>query len=160
MPKRKRRKSNATSMSEGHEFDEWSACATTDEVLSKLGTSVNGLDTAEVRQRRVQYGYNQTAKNTEPSPLMELLYRFREPLIIVLLIVATVSLLLGQWVSALLVYFMALASVLLSLAQEHRARNEAKRLNDMVSTTTSAIQEGKQHEVHMRMLVPGDIIYL
>jgi len=158
---RKKKTHNQTpSISEGKEFDWWSSSATADEVLAKLGTSIKGLDQNEVRKRHHQYGYNLTSKSKESHPIIEFLSKFKDPLIIVLLIVGSVSILLGQIVSALLVLFMAIASVTLSFTQERKAKNEAKRLSDMVSTTVSVIREGKQHEIPLKNLVPGDIVYL
>jgi Mg2+-importing ATPase len=145
---------------EGRDFDTWSATSTVDNVLKRLSTNKDGLDQHEVRARHLRYGYNQPSKSKETHPIVELLLRFKDPLIVVLLVVGTVSLLMGQTVSALLVYFMAFASVILSFVQERRAKNEARKLGEMVSTTASVIRGGKQHEVHLKMLVPGDIIYL
>jgi len=157
---RKRAHSTLLAIKEGKEFDTWSASATGDEVLKRLGSSLEGLDHQDARKRCQTYGYNEMAKNKEPDPAVEFLLKFKDPLIIVLLVVGFVSILLGQIVSALLVLFMAFASVALSFAQERKAKNEAKRLREMVSTTATVVRGGKQHEIHLRMLVPGDIVYL
>ncbi|VVC03999.1 Copper-exporting P-type ATPase B [Candidatus Burarchaeum australiense] len=129
-------------------------------VLQRLDTSMNGLSHEQVRRRHVQYGFNAPASEKEPPAIFQLLAKFKNPLVLVLLLVATVSFLTGQYISAILVFGMALFSVLLSFIQEYKANQEAKKLTEMVSTTATVLRSGKLQEVNMRLLVPGDIVYL
>ena len=129
-------------------------------LLHEFGSSMNGLSHEEVTRRHRRYGYNEPMRDKEPGILIQLLSRFRNPLVIILFIVAIVSLFMGQMVSAILVAGMAVISVLLSFIQEYKANREAKKLVELVSAKASVIREGIQHEVNIRNLVPGDIVYL
>ena len=148
------------SIKEGKEFDAWSATATSAEMLARLGTTMEGLGPLEIRKRHDRYGFNEAPKTREHSPLVKFLIKFKDPLVVVLIVIGAASLIMGQAISAFLVFFMAVASVALLFAQEQKAGNEAKKLSEMVSTTTTVIRGGKQHEVNMSMLVPGDIVSL
>ncbi len=76
------------------------------------------------------------------------------------MIIAVFSLYFGQTISAVLVILMALMSVFLSFFQEYRAGKEAEKLSEMVRATTTVYRNGKQKEIKIRELVPGDIVDL
>jgi len=129
-------------------------------LLEKLGTSEKGL-TEKVAQSRLQeYGFNEPARKRERTILVEILSRLINPLVIVLLIIATFSLFFGEKISALLVFLMALLSVFLSFIQEYRAGREAEKLSEMVRATVTVYRNGKPREVKIREVVPGDIVDL
>ncbi|NYZ76502.1 magnesium-translocating P-type ATPase [Candidatus Micrarchaeota archaeon] len=129
-------------------------------LLKKFKTSTKGLSGREAKRRLGEYGFNEPARTKEVPLPLQILERFKNPLIIVLLIVATVSLLTNQLVSAVLVYFMTIISVSLSFYQEYKAKREAQKLIEMVSVNATAVREGRHHELNTRQLVPGDIVLL
>ncbi|MDD5172017.1 MAG: magnesium-translocating P-type ATPase [Candidatus ainarchaeum sp.] len=141
-------------------FDVRFSTEPSEKLMQEFGTSLSGLSHQEVRRRHHRYGFNQSSKAREPHILLQFLSRFTSPLVLVLLVVAGISLFLGQQVSAALVLGMAIVSVVLAFVQEYKAKTEAKKLLEIVSTTAAVIRDGRQHEVHIKTLVPGDIVYL
>lgn len=131
----------------------------TDFLLEKFKTSVKGLSEDESKRRLEEYGYNEPAK-IKQTVLFQILSKFFNPLVIVLLIIAVSSLYLGQTISAVLVMLMAVMSVFLSFFQENRAGKEAEKLSEMVRANTTAYRNGKPKEIKIRELVPGDIVDL
>ncbi len=132
-----------------------------DQLIHKLNTSLNGLSDAEAEDRLQEYGYNEPAKRKERHAFIQLISKFTNPLVVVLIIIATLSLYLGgSYISAALIYSMAAISVILSFAQEYRAGKEAERLRAMVRTTATVYRDGIKKEIDLRNLVPGDIVYL
>jgi Mg2+-importing ATPase len=129
-------------------------------LLQKLNTSQKGLTDAEASNRLEQYGYNEPAKKKKRKIILQILSKFVNPLVIVLLIIAGFSLFFGEKISAILVIIMACISVFLSFIQEHRAGKEAEKLSEMVRTTATVYRNGKSKEVNIRELVPGDIVDL
>lgn len=132
----------------------------TDFFLEKFKTSVKGLNEEEVEKRLEEYGHNEPAKKKKQTILFQLLSKFFNPLVIVLLIISVFSLYFGQTISAVLVMLMAVMSVFLSFFQEHRAGKEAEKLSEMVRATTTVYRNGRQKEIKIRELVPGDIVDL
>lgn len=128
--------------------------------LERLATSLKGLSEGEAARRLKEYGYNETAKKRKRTILFQVLSKFFNPLVIVLLIIAGFSLFLGERISAFLVSLMASMSVFLSFIQEHRAGKEAEKLNEMVRTSSTVIRGGRPKEIKARELVPGDIVDL
>jgi Mg2+-importing ATPase len=133
----------------------------TQEVLfEKLKSSQKGLTEEEVKKRLEKYGYNEPAKKKKRTILFQILSKFINPLVIVLLIVAGFSLFFGEKISAILVILMALMSVFLSFIQEYRAGREAEKLSEMVRSTATVYRNGRSKEIKIREIVPGDIVDL
>jgi len=131
-----------------------------EEVIEKLKTSQKGLSDKEAKARLQDYGYNEPAKKKKRTILVQILSRFLNPLVIVLLIIAVFSLFFGEKISALLVSLMAVMSVFLSFIQEYRAGKEAEKLSEMVRATATVYRNGKSREIKIKEIVPGDIVDL
>jgi len=129
-------------------------------IFEKLKTSEKGLSEQETQRRLEEYGFNEPAKKKKRSILTQILSKFLNPLVIVLLIIATFSIFFGEKISALLVSLMAIMSVFLSFIQEYRAGKEAEKLSEMVRATATVYRNGKSREVKIREIVPGDIVDL
>jgi Mg2+-importing ATPase len=129
-------------------------------LLESLNSSLKGLSEEEAVKRLEEYGYNEPARRKKRTVIFQILLKFLNPLVVVLLIIAGFSLFFGEKISALLVILMALISVFLSFFQEYRAGREAERLSEMVRATATVIRNGKAREVKIREIVPGDVIDL
>jgi Mg2+-importing ATPase len=136
------------------------SAASTDDIYEKLRTNQAGLTEREARGRLRIYGYNEPARRKRRTVLIQLLSKFANPLVIVLLIIACFSLFFGEKISAALVTLMAVISVALSFVQEYRAGKEAERLGEMVRATATVYRHGRPKEIKIREIVPGDIIDL
>ncbi len=131
-----------------------------EELLKELDTSFAGLSDEEREKRLEIYGTNEPSKKEKRNILLEILLKFANPLVIVLLIIATASIFLDNKIGAYLIYAMAVISVGLSFSQEYKAGKEAEKLSEMVSSTATVYSNGKLKEVKIKEIVPGDIVYL
>ena len=131
-----------------------------DTVLKELGSGLSGLSTAEAGSRSKQYGLNEIAREKRQSALMRLLINFKNPLVILLLVLGFVSFLTGDLRAMVVIFVMVLLGVVLRFFQELRADNAAEKLKAMVTTTASVVRDDKEMEVPLKLLVPGDIIRL
>ncbi len=129
-------------------------------LFEKLHTSVKGLSDKEATARLQEYGYNEPAKKKKRTILVQILSKFANPLVIVLLIIAGFSLFFGEKVEAVLVLLMAVMSVFISFIQEYRAGKEAEKLSEMVRATATVQRNGRAREVKIREIVPGDVVDL
>jgi Mg2+-importing ATPase len=116
-------------------------------VFERLQTLEKGLNDAEAKARLIKNGPNRPVAKKEKSIIVQVLLRFFNPLVMVLLIIASFSLFFGEKISALLVILMALMSVFLSFIQEYRAGKEAEKLSEMVRASATVIRGGKQKDV-------------
>jgi Mg2+-importing ATPase len=129
-------------------------------ILKRLETSEKGLKDAEASLRLQEYGYNEPAKKKKRPIIFQIFLKFFNPLVIVLLVIASFSLFFGEKISAILIILMAIMSVMLSFFQEHRAGREAEKLREMVQATATVYRNGKSKELPIREIVPGDIVDL
>jgi Mg2+-importing ATPase len=136
------------------------SAATETQLLEKLDTHQKGLTEEEAEKRLEEYGFNEPAKKERRTIIFQIFSKFLNPLVIVLLIIASFSWFFGEKISAVLVMLMAVLSVFLSFIQEYRANKGAEKLREMVSATATVLRDGKAREVKIKEIVPGDVVDL
>ncbi|MDB6046797.1 MAG: mgtA [Gammaproteobacteria bacterium] len=141
------------------------------EVLQRLRTSERGLSAAEVERRRAAYGANKVAHEERETLVGQFLRRLRNPLNILLLTLASVSVVMGDREAALIISVMVVLSLSLAIIQERRSSKAAEQLRAMVHTTTAVVRQvdasdqgpaapSEPREIPIEDLVPGDIVHL
>jgi len=130
------------------------------ELFILFKSSLNGLSQAEARNRLKRFGPNEMAREKHPSALLRLASNLKNPLVLLLLGLGTLSYFTGDHRATLVILGMVVLGVALRFFQERRADNAAERLQAMVSNTASLVRDGKESEVSLKELVPGDIIRL
>ena len=136
------------------------SAATVEDLLKEFMTSWGGLSEEEAALRIEEHGPNEPAKKKKRTVLWQLLQKFTDPLVIILVIIATFSLCFGEKIQALFVLLMVFMSVFLSFFQEYKSHKEAEKLSELVRATATVYRSGKQTEIKMREIVPGDIVDL
>lgn len=135
-------------------------CQSHDEALSTLKSSAEGLSELGVEQSRFEWGANDLGHKKKRAFLIEILIRCKNPLVIQLLVIAIISLATGDPASATIVGLMVVISVGLSYYQESKSGKAVEKLNAMVQTNCHVIRSGKEAEIPMSEIVPGDIVVL
>ena len=129
-------------------------------VLTELESRLDGLSQGEVDARLKQYGMNEIAREKHQSALMRLLSNVKNPLVLLLTALGVLSFLTGDLRATAVIFVMVVLGVVLRFFQEMRADNAAEKLKAMVSNTATVVRDGKEAEVPLKMLVPGDIVRL
>jgi len=135
-------------------------CSPVENVLSKLNSSLNGLTSENAERALEVYGYNEVAKKQRRAAIVEFIFRFRNPLVLILLIAGIVSGLFGELTNSIIIFTIVLMSVALDFLQETRAEKAAEELKDRVATRATAIRDGIKKEIKLSEMVPGDVIFL
>ena len=91
---------------------------------------------------------------------MRLLSNIKNPLVLLLLALGIISYLTGDLRAMVVIFVMVILGIVLRFFQELRADNAAEKLKAMVSNTATLVRSGKEEEISLKMLVPGDIIRL
>ena len=131
-----------------------------EEIYKLFETSASVLSPAEAETRLKEYGFNEPAKKKKRTVLWQIVSKFFNPLVVVLVIIGGFSYFFGEKIEAFLVLLMILLSVVLSFVQEYRSGKEAEKLSEMVRATATIIRAGKKKEIKLREIVPGDIVDL
>jgi Mg2+-importing ATPase len=140
------------------------AKAPMEKIFQELGTSEQGLDHQQERQRLRRFGPNEIAHEKPPSWYALLLKNFANPFIVLVLVLGGVSVLFREYDATFIIAFMVIISVLMRFIQEYRSNLAAEKLKALVSTKATVVRhvggESKPFEIDMKKLVPGDIIHL
>src|SRR3972149_2461348 len=132
-----------------------------EKVLHRLRSDPHsGLTQEEVGKRRAEYGPNELRKEEKASRLSLFLSQFKNLLILILLAATALSLLVGEWVDALMIAAIVLLSAILGFIQEYKAEQALEALKKMLSPTITVLRDGKEEEIPSRDLVPGDMLLL
>jgi Ca2+-transporting ATPase len=122
--------------------------------------AASGLSQAEAESRMRQYGPNKFAEAKKVPGYIAFLNQYRDPMQIVLLVAAIVSLIIQQWSTALILIILTLFNAFLALRQEGKAEASVAALQKMLIVKSKVRRGGQVIELPAEQLVPGDIVVL
>ncbi|MHB0857173.1 MAG: cation-translocating P-type ATPase [Anaerolineae bacterium] len=132
----------------------------TNTVLSDLQAHPDGLSSDEAAKRLEQYGPNRLEERRLRSPWSVLLGQFTEVMVVLLIVAAVVSLLIGETTDAIMILVIVVLNALLGFTQEYRAERAMAALRKLATPTVRVRRDGQIREVGVESLVPGDIVLL
>jgi len=130
-----------------------------------------GLSAAEVQARQAKYGFNELKERPRPGFLQLLLDQFKEFLVVLLIIAAGVSILIGvvefrrtgdasEFVDAGAIIAIVLLNATIGVIQNSKAEQALAALKKMAAPNARVIRDGADQMIPARELVPGDIVLL
>ncbi len=125
-----------------------------------MSESPAGLSAREAAARLAEHGPNEIAPPPRFAALRELLHNLANPLVLILLVAASVSVGFGQGVSAAVIVLMVVLSVALNFSQAYRSQAAAERLRRQVAQLATVVRDGREQEIPIREVVVGDVIRL
>jgi P-type Mg2+ transporter len=131
-----------------------------DEVFEMLGTSSVGLSEEEAVTRLEEHGPNEVAYERKEGWLHRLYVSARNPLVVLLTVLAILSYSTGDVAAGTIIMLMVALGMSLRFVQETRADNAAAKLKAMITVTATVVREGQAKEIPLRELVPGDVVKL
>lgn len=131
-----------------------------EELLQRLNTSPQGLAEAEAQHRRKDFLPRRLRLRKKSSTLLLFLSQFKSPIILLLIFAAILSIYLRQTVEASLILIIIFISGLLGFWQERSAADAVAGLLAVVQIKASVLRDGKEVEIPMGDVVPGDIVVL
>ena len=130
------------------------------DLMRSLGSGAEGLTTAGAADALRTAGPNRIDAAAPRRLLAAFIGRFRNPLVLVLLVAAAVSAFTGDVPSFAITTTIVLASVVLDVVQEHRAEGAAESLRDQVALSARVLRDGTAADIPAVEVVPGDIVLL
>ncbi|MBI3903241.1 MAG: magnesium-translocating P-type ATPase [Nitrosomonadales bacterium] len=127
---------------------------------SQLEATPDGLSQREAHKRSVQFGPNTLRVHGERALIIQYLSHFKNPLVIILLAASAVSALTGELAGFVIIWAIVLMSVTLDFVQEYRAGRAAEQLKHAVAVRATVLRDGRQCDVPMEELTPGDVVLL
>ena len=131
------------------------------EVLSRLNTDTeNGLSAGDAANRLQKYGPNALASVGRVAWYRVLFRQFTDALILVLLMAAVVSVIVGEPTDAITILAIVVLNGALGFVQEWRAERSLEDLQRMLAPRCKVIRDGQVSEIDAGELVPGDMVLL
>ncbi|MFS8065706.1 MAG: magnesium-translocating P-type ATPase [Byssovorax sp.] len=130
------------------------------EMLERLGTSSRGLTREEVLRRLARFGPNEPAAVKRERAVVQVVRRFANPLVGILLLASLASAALGDVVNAAIIVTIVALSVAVESVQTQRSHRAVARLRARVAPTATTLRDGVFREIPRRELVPGDVLRL
>src|SRR5439155_18430947 len=127
---------------------------------AELHAEGSGLDEAEAAQRLAIHGLNVLRPRRQRMLALQLLARFGNPLIVLLLAAAAISAFTGDVASFVIITVVVALSVTLDFVQEYRAGRAAEGLKRSVALRATVVRSGKPRELTAVQIVPGDVVQL
>lgn len=136
-----------------------------DEVFADIGSSANGLTSAEAQTRLEKNGKNKLAEAKKPSVIKKFFAELADPMIIILLIAAAVSgvtaaLQNESFTDVFIILAVVLINAVLGVVQESKAEKAIEALQKITAATSKVLRDGRPVTVKSEDLVVGDVVLL
>ena len=119
-----------------------------------------GLTSQAAAERLARYGPNDPAPLKRRSALIDFLRLFLNPLVLVLLVAATASALLGEATDAGIIIVIVILSNTLDFVYTRRSQNAVEKLQAQVAPKATVLRDGQWVEIPRREVVPDDVVQL
>lgn len=133
---------------------------TGEEVLKEYNTSENGITENKATERLEKNGPNVVVKNEKKSRLYFLFNSFKDKFIIILIVLAVINYFLSDALSTYIILGIAVISALIRYFQDYSVYKFNQELKAKMYTTTNVVRGGKEKEIRVEKVVPGDIVHL
>ena len=130
------------------------------DVLAELGASLQGLATAEAERLLLQHGPNELIEKKKKTLGMMFLDQFRDFMIIVLIVAALISGLIGDASDTIAIIVIVVLNAVIGFVQEYRAEKAMALLKKMSEHAALVLRDGAPATVPAVQLVPGDVVIL
>ncbi|NTS41461.1 cation-translocating P-type ATPase [Flavisolibacter sp. BT320] len=132
----------------------------TEDVLQKTGSSLNGLSEETVTKKREEFGLNiLEGKKKKPAWLL-FAHQFTDFMILVLIAAAIISGIAGDTVDTVIILVIVLLNAIIGFVQEYRAEKAMEALKKMATPQSTVLRDGHVVTITSNDLVPGDIVLL
>ncbi|WP_054954862.1 cation-translocating P-type ATPase [Paenibacillus dakarensis] len=134
---------------------------TKEEVLNSFQVSPErGLTSEEARSKLEQFGPNQLKGKPKKSMVALFFEQLKDMLIYVLLGAAVITVIVGEYMDAVIILFVVLLNAAIGVFQEHKAGKAIEALQQMTTPRTLVRRDGEVKEIDSVEIVPGDIVIL
>lgn len=133
------------------------------EVINELNSNaLLGLSKTQASDLLKQYGYNEIQEEKKESIWVKLLHQFTDPLIVVLILAAIISIVVDphEWIESLIILVVVLFNAILGTYQESNAEKSLEALKNLSAPHAKVIRDGEKMIVDSKEICVGDIIII
>ena len=131
-----------------------------EDVLKMLGTDENGLTQNQAKENQKKYGKNELAEGKKKNPFILFLEQYKDFLVIILIIAAIISGVLGDIESAIVIFVVITINAILGTVQHIKAEQSLDSLKEMSAPTAKVIRDGEIKVVEGKDVTVGDVVVI
>ncbi len=131
-----------------------------DDVLAAFNSSQDGLTSAEAQARLERYGPNTLELEKGFRPLDVLVRLNADPIVYVLIAAGVVTVLLGDYIDAGVIFAVVVINTIIGYVQEFKAEQSLQALRKLTAPRARVFRDGEQRDIQSSDVVPGDIVYI
>lgn len=131
-----------------------------EKAMEKLSAKEQGLTADEVQKRQEKYGKNVLPEKGGKNVILLFLKQFKDFLILILLIAAGIAWWADHMADVYIILAVILFNAIMGFTQEYKAEKAVKAIKNMVKKRAWVLRDGRETEVEVEDIVPGDIIVL
>ena len=136
------------------------------DVETELKTDLeNGLNSKQVEENKSKYGENELQEKKKEPLIKKFIAQFKDFSIIVLIIAAIVSGVVGVaqgegFTDTIIILIVVLLNAVIGVAQESKAEKSLEALRKLSEHAAKVVRDGKEQVIPARELVPGDLVII
>lgn len=131
-----------------------------EDVLKMLGTDENGLTQNQAKENQKKYGKNELAEGKKKNPFILFLEQYKDFLVIILIIAAIISGVLGDIESAIVIFVVITINAILGTVQHIKAEQSLDSLKEMSAPTAKVIRDGEIKVIEGKDVTVGDVVVI
>lgn len=119
-----------------------------------------GLTSQQVKERIELYGQNILEKEKKKSLIKMFVEQFKDPMVVILIVGAVMSLVLGEWIDASIILFVLILNAFIGVFQEFKAEKSLEALEKLNSPIVQVLRDGHVGSIDYQDLTIGDLVFL
>lgn len=131
-----------------------------EEVLESLETGLDGIKSENLEKLIKKYGYNELQEKGKVTIWELFIESFKDPLVIILLIAASVQIITGHLVDSLIILVVLTLNSVIGVVQAKKAEGSLEKLKQLSQPNIKVLRDGEKKVVSMKEIFPGDIVIL
>lgn len=132
-----------------------------EDVIEQLAVDIeSGLSAEQVKVNREKYGANELPEEKQTPIWLVFLGQFKEPLTLILIAVAIISFLIGEWKETIIIAIIVIFNAFIDTIQQAKARKSLAALKQMAAPKAYVRRNGQTMELESSEIVIGDIVLL
>ena len=133
---------------------------TIEQTYNILKTQKDGLTSQEAAKRLEGDGKNVLPEGKKRSAALKFLLQFKDVMIIILMVAAVISFVLGEWIDGGIILAIVIINAVLSFVQEFKAEKAMESLKNLTKPFCKVIRNGEIAKIKSEDVVVGDIVVL
>lgn len=138
----------------------WHSCSWEEAVKTLDSGAKSGLSENEIKERQRKFGLNRLPEEKPLSAVRLFFEQFKSPLIYILIIAGSVTLLLRDYTDSIIIFAAVILNAVVGFWQENKTAKTLQELKKTITHPAEVLRNGNLKIIDSHELVPGDIIIL